>query len=104
MMIPCIDCGQPAKRTRCPQCERSRYYQTPQWRRLRKTIAGQPCAICNSTRRVAAHHARPRRDGGPDTPANLIPLCQTCHSQYEGDKRAQRTTQLTSTVEALQSD
>jgi hypothetical protein len=47
------------------------------------------------------HHKRPREEGGPDHPDNLVGLCGQHHSEYEGDRRARRKTELTRIVEAL---
>lgn len=107
---PCLDCSTlvPLNRTRCPVHEskrnqaknRSSYYQTPQWRQLRKAITKE-CVYCGSTDRVAAHHIKGRKDGGPDAPENLIGLCQRCHSQLEADLRSSRSTELTRFVESI---
>jgi len=105
-MMPCIDCGQRTQRSRCPVCQRTRdqasYYHTPQWRRLAKQATrGQACTICGSADRVTAHHAHARKAGGPDALENLIPMCISCHSQYEADKRKLQHTTLTQIVDAL---
>lgn len=106
----CLTCPAliPPNRTRCPQCESKRnraknqssYYQTPEWRRLSKTITKE-CVYCGSTDRVAAHHLVARRHGGPDAADNLVPLCQTHHSQLEADLRNNRSTELTRFVESI---
>jgi 5-methylcytosine-specific restriction endonuclease McrA len=117
---PCLDCGQPApslKKGRCPNCQRERdrndYYQSPEWRRIAreaKQRGGNECAICGATTRLIAHHVHARRDGGPDTKENTVLLCgagaigcewQSCHNQYEADKRTGKDTPLRRLVEAL---
>lgn len=111
VLRPCIEakCGALTPNTRCiahqQQRDRERnersYYQTPEWRRLRKAVAGRPCAVCESRKRVVAHHREGRKAGGEDVAANLIPLCGSCHSTYEADLRAGRDTELVRLVEAL---
>jgi hypothetical protein len=106
----CLDCPTllPLNRTRCRVCESRRnktknatsYYQTPEWRQLRKTITKE-CAYCGSTYRVAGHHVQGRKAGGPDTAENLVPLCQPHHSQIEADLRSNRSTDLTRFVESI---
>ena|SRR5215218_5952484 len=50
--------------------------------------------VCSRCRRrfppslLDAHHALPRREGGPDTYGNLIPLCDACHATVEQERRA----------------
>ena len=39
------------------------------------------CAVCGSTSNVEYDHRIPAAFGGPTTPANLRPMCRTCHSQ-----------------------
>lgn len=34
---------------------------------------------CGSKSNLHAHHIRFRSEGGPDTAANLVTLCETCH-------------------------
>lgn len=47
---------------------------------------GYQCALCSSTRYLQIHHAIPRGQGGsPDSPMNLITLCNVCHMQAHGD-------------------
>ncbi len=63
--------------------ERKEIYLKPRWRRLRMTIlraAGGICQSCHKRAATEIHHKHPIREGG-DTwnPANLIPLCHSCH-------------------------
>lgn len=97
LAVACIDCGQPTLRSPCPTCTSSRNraspYQRPEWRRLaRNATRGRTCDVCGSGDRVTAHHMNPRTDGGPDALENLLPLCGSCHSQYEADVRHDRDT------------
>lgn len=117
----CLGCGATVSLTeirkgRCPACRRRQnaqdFYQSPQWRRLArraKRLHGA-CAICGSTSRLTAHHAHARRKGGPDTEENIVLLCgadavgmpwDSCHSQYEADKRTGKNTELRRLVDAL---
>lgn len=109
----CLTCPTlvPLNRTRCEGCEskrnraknRSSYYQTPEWRQLRKAVAKE-CIYCGSTDRVAAHHLTGRKQGGPDAADNLVPLCQSHHSALEADLRSNRSTELTRFVESIRPD
>lgn len=92
----CIDCGQLTTGTRCPTCKSDRnrlthgntYYRSAEWKRLSAAAAelhGRICALCDSTRHVAAHHVIHRTDGGPDTLDNLIMLCASCHHKAHRD-------------------
>ena len=48
----------------------------------RKNIAekvGTVCALCGSDDKVEFHHILPVFLGGPNIPANIIPLCFACH-------------------------
>lgn len=109
----CLGCFQPTAnpvRGRCPECRREQdaasFYQSPKWRALAAAVRrrqGGACLICPSGYRLTAHHVVPRGSGGPDTLDNLVALCGHCHSQYEGDKRAGRATDLTRLIEALTS-
>lgn len=70
------------------------YYRTAEWTRLRAQRIAMDyamCVVCTSTRRLVAHHIKARRDGGPDTLANLTTVCQSCHSKIEaGEGNATR--------------
>lgn len=116
----CLDCGRaywPPKKGRCPDCQKAKdsadYYQSAKWRRIAreaKARAGYSCVICGSRVRLIAHHGKPRKEGGPDTQDNIFLLCgagairqpwESCHSQYEADRRSGKNTQLRQLVEAL---
>lgn len=118
--VSCLGCGRPtphAVKGRCPECrrelDRNDFYQSPEWRRIARAAKADPdaaCTICGSTKRLIAHHSHARREGGPDTKENIVLLCgegaigcdwQSCHSQYEADKRTGRDTELRRLVEAL---
>jgi len=65
------------------------------WRSVREGVLerdGYECRFCGTTndehleqhgRGLEAHHILPRADGGPDTPANLITVCVSCHRTLE---------------------
>lgn len=119
--VRCIDCGHPSPESPCSGCRRRRnqkrasesYYQTPEWKRKRAAARrrlGDSCAICGSTERPITHHRKGRAEGGEDVQGNFMILCgagaidqpwDSCHSQYEADKRAGTDTELRRLVEAL---
>jgi 5-methylcytosine-specific restriction endonuclease McrA len=117
--LPCLElvngrlCGRLSQQRRCPEHQSARdrarneqsYYQSPAWRSLSALVVRRDrlCVVlgCGSRHRLAAHHLRPRTEGGPDHPANLITLCASCHSTYEADVRACRDTWLRRIVEAF---
>ena len=47
--------------------------------------AGYQCAYCGHRDglNLTAHHIKRKRDGGKDTPENLIALCYNCHNRVE---------------------
>ncbi|MGH2360600.1 MAG: HNH endonuclease signature motif containing protein, partial [bacterium] len=49
------------------------------------TEAGYRCGVpnCRGILALDLHHLVPIRDGGPNTAANLIALCPTCHALFE---------------------
>jgi len=120
--IQCIDCGALGPESPCPRCRRRRnkeraatsFYQSPEWRRLSaeaRRLNGDACAICGSTQRPTTHHLKNRRtEEGRDEMSNFVILCgagaigvswNSCHSQYEADKRAGKDTELRRRVEFL---
>ena len=86
-------CGNLTHKRRCKEHERAyerlraphqRYYQTAEWRRLRKVVIERDKGLCQecgaeNARQVA--HIIARRQGGPDEPHNLRLLCDSCHSR-----------------------
>lgn len=119
--VRCIDCGRHKPESPCADCKRKRnrkraatsFYQTPEWRRQRaeaRRTQGDECIFCGSTERPTTHHKDGRREGGRDVQSNYAILCgagaigvpwNSCHSQFEADKRAGRDTELRRFVEAL---
>ncbi|MCA8920174.1 MAG: AAA family ATPase [Planctomycetes bacterium] len=64
-----------------PHPEGERDVPTP--KALRRAVLerdGNCCACCGSTRTLSVHHVHWRRYGGRTTPANLVALCEECHS------------------------
>jgi hypothetical protein len=54
------------------------------WRKLRAAVLerdGNACRACGKTGRLIAHHVIYFDEGGPDSPENLITLCQSCHTE-----------------------
>ncbi len=47
--------------------------------------AGYQCAYCGHRDglNLTAHHIKRKRDGGKDTPENLIALCYNCHNRVD---------------------
>ncbi len=45
---------------------------------------GYRCALCDNSRYLQIHHVIPRKDGGTDSPQNLITLCSVCHGHAHG--------------------
>jgi 5-methylcytosine-specific restriction endonuclease McrA len=45
------------------------------------------CRICPSRIDLDRHHLVPRSLGGDDVDENLIPLCHTCHMEFEHGTR-----------------
>jgi hypothetical protein len=39
------------------------------------------CCLCHELG-IEIHHIIPQQDNGPDTEANAVPLCPTCHERY----------------------
>lgn len=72
-----------------------RYYQTPQWRALRRACLkrdGYRCTApgCTSTERLIADHIVSRRKGGSDTLANLRTLCAHHDAQVKETTKGTR--------------
>lgn len=94
---PCIQCAQPSQpgKERCATHQRQfnqqhaadrAYYHTPAWQRLRAACIARDyhqCVLCSGTRYLTAHHIVARKDGGPDTLANLVTVCHPCHGRIE---------------------
>ena len=43
---------------------------------------GGRCRICGSHEKLEVHHRIQRKDGGTDTPPNLITACRSCHTRF----------------------
>ncbi len=64
------------------------YYSTGHWKRLSRSVKerdGMQCQICGDRAGdpycvLHAHHITPRSQGGADTAANVITLCDLCHA------------------------
>jgi len=46
---------------------------------------GHDCVSCGHGAVIEAHHILSRAQGGDDTRANLVPLCQECHRALHGN-------------------
>ena len=78
----------------------NRYRDRNQWRTtIRKQVlakTGGVCASCGNPgtdgrgKGLQLAHIIPHDLGGPDTAANLAPLCATCHRQFDRGPRRQR--------------
>lgn len=106
----CLDCRTITPTgPRCPACARKRNrnrdqaspYKTRRWRQVSGRIRQQAgnCTVCGSTHRLTVHHLQGRKADIGVGPFEV--LCANCHSQYEADKRAGRTTDLTRVVDSL---
>lgn len=64
------------------------FYQSPEWRALRKACLDRDSNRCTTCQRRGwiAHHVRARKQGGPDSLANLTTLCATCDNRTHADK------------------
>jgi 5-methylcytosine-specific restriction endonuclease McrA len=49
---------------------------------------GWQCQFCGSRQNLEVHHQQYRSHSGEDTKANLITLCENCHSLTHGIARA----------------
>jgi hypothetical protein len=71
-LIPCLDCGWLAQRSRCRICtsvrNRANPYQEAAWRRVSRAVTARDgaCVPRGSTHYLSAHHVLPRAQGGPD--------------------------------------
>jgi 5-methylcytosine-specific restriction enzyme A len=98
---PCLSCGRPTPKTRCPECareqERSRRpsYRArgydAEYQRNRKLLLAQypTCAICGNAAATTADHIVPRSEGGSNDIANLRPACAKCN-YGRGSRKARR--------------
>lgn len=52
--------------------------------KLKTDRAGRKCEWCDEkSDYLQVHHIKPRKDGGPNDPANLIVLCRSCHGKAD---------------------
>ena len=93
MLRPCLECGTPTRKTRCPQhtsqLNRERGSSTQRgygsrWQRIRNAyIARHPLCewpLCNEPA-IDVDHVRPQRAGGTHERTNLQSLCRPHHAQ-----------------------
>lgn len=52
---------------------------------------GYQCQECGSTQDLDVHHIQARKDGGDDSPENLITLCKGCHAKTKSWGRKGKT-------------
>ena len=52
-----------------------------------KARDGFTCQSCGSHEHLEVHHIIQRKDGGSDRPANLITLCERCHTDHHNGKK-----------------
>jgi 5-methylcytosine-specific restriction endonuclease McrA len=90
---PCLDCGTPSRRARCPACQRPRPARPKlydwRWRKLsRAARAAQPyCSECGATTDLTADHVVPLAAGGELHPTVVRVLCRPCNSRKGGGGR-----------------
>jgi 5-methylcytosine-specific restriction enzyme A len=55
------------------------------WQRLRAwLLAKNPvCEECRDALSTEVHHVVPKRDGGDDSPENLMCVCRDCHARLD---------------------
>ncbi len=53
------------------------------------------CRWCGTNQNVQIHHCRYRSEGGPDTPKNLISICDECHARAHSNKKKYQPILLT---------
>lgn len=73
-------------RGRCQQHQLQRRNFNGQWRRARRLAmhrAHGQCERCGQPATTGHHHVHAQH-GGPDTPANLVMLCDACHRLQHG--------------------
>jgi 5-methylcytosine-specific restriction endonuclease McrA len=96
MLRPCLTCGEPSARTRCPACTATHEARRPSRRmkgrydrlhdRLRAvTLREQPwCSICRTPGSEAnplqADHILPHQLGGKNVRGNYQTLCRSCNA------------------------
>jgi len=99
---PCLDCGTPTTKTRCPRCTSRQNRQRDQrrggstqrgygsrWRAVSRPVwQGKPCSYCGAPAQ-GADHVIPKARGGTDDVANLTPACTACNSAKR-DRPAKR--------------
>lgn len=72
----------------------ARNLSSQQWRAIREAVLvrdGHRCTNCGKRRGLLAHHIVEYRDGGLDTPENLVTLCRGCHvTHHNTERRRQR--------------
>ncbi len=49
--------------------------------------SGGICERCRKRRATVLHHRLPQSAGGPDTPDNMVDLCEPCHTGPDGVHR-----------------
>jgi 5-methylcytosine-specific restriction endonuclease McrA len=104
---PCLTCGNPAKRSRCDECERERNasrkwaptpkespYRSGAWKRLSKAVKARDahaCQLCGAEApvRLVTHHLDAVAEGHPILAPmdRLITLCLECHNRIEAKQR-----------------
>ena len=52
-----------------------------------KARDGFKCRNCGSQKDLQVHHIVQKKDGGSDRPANLITLCEECHTAHHNGKK-----------------
>ena len=64
------------------------YYQSPAWRALRAACVARDSGVCQTCgkRGWIADHIIPRKQGGPDSLANLALRCASCDNRKHADK------------------
>lgn len=86
MKRPCLDCGTPTAKARCPACTRPRLDNSRAWRAQARELYGLPCLWCGAPADTADHLV-PLAHGGTNDPANVVPACRSCNSARRDGRR-----------------
>jgi hypothetical protein len=67
------------------------YLKTPHWQQVRKAALERTehrCSLCNDHEHQLEVHHRTYERRGAERPADVIVLCDSCHSRHHGTARA----------------
>ena len=89
MTKPCLVCGEPSDRSRCPEHQNHKssagrhavHLNTTRWKKLsRKLRRMQPfCSTCGAREDLTVDHIVPVSKGGKSTFGNQVAACKSCN-------------------------